>query len=218
MMPGDWLIDEKLLDKNPELKKDLINTLISMRAVLNIHEEPFMKAMTNNDKVALSYLKALHKSAIHAYEKRLCCFEEYRYPETLIAILQYEFQAEMMLKKTKPPPLVKRYIEYVKWTISSFRVRWKIEPFEDTGLKIGWQHRCMGECKRFFFSLEVSETCPSCGGKAEANEICTIPHGHMMDKGVIIGTSNCDFAPSNGNEKFAIESIKQMLGVSENGN
>lgn len=103
-----WLIDEELFNKFPELKQDLIMTLVSMRAVLDLTKDDWFSIISKNDQIAVSYAKGLEKSAIHAYCKRLCDFEEYRKPESLLAILQYEFQARMMLTKTKPPETVKK--------------------------------------------------------------------------------------------------------------
>jgi len=212
-MNETWWHDEELLTAKPELKKDLINTLIGMRAVFDLENDTGVRLAISPEKekeLAISYLKGLHKSAIHAYMKRLCDLEEYRLPETLIAILQYEFQANMMLEKTKVPISVKRYVEYVSWLIGSFRKRWGIEPFDDTGLKLGWQLYCEA-CNRWIFSDNMNEKCDICGKEAELNEICTIPYGCEFKGGKIAG--NASFAPSNGSEDKAIASVKKLLGV-----
>ncbi len=153
-----WMNDEELLNARPELKQDLIMTMVGMRAVLNLDEDVFLRAMMKRDRLSLSYCKALHKSAVHAYCKRLLDFEEYRRPESLIAVLQYEFQARMLLEKTEVPPLLRWYVEYVQWLISSFAQRWNIELFEDTGLLMGFQHRCE-KCKHTFFSEKPLDAC-----------------------------------------------------------
>lgn len=204
-----WLINEKLLDDRPELKKDLVNTLISMRAVLNLKSDVMIP---NKDTKTLAYLNALDKSAIHAYQKRLMDLEEFRLPESLLAIIQYEFQAEMLLKKTEVPVSIKMFLEYVVWTIGSFRKRWNIEPFEDTNLKIGWQHFCKN-CITTFFSNLILPRCPDCDGGVEMTSICTYPHGYEIKDGGFIRSKMSDFAPSNGSEEKAIASIKKLLGV-----
>lgn len=216
-MTEHWMHDEELFNKHPKLKRDLINVLIGMKAVIDLDKDIFIKSRTEGNKVARSYLKGLSKSGIHAYMKRLCDFEEYRKPETLVAILQYEFQANMLLNKTEVPKSIKWYVEYVSWLIGSFRERWGIEPFEDTGLEIGWQCRCaFARCERYFFALEIPDKCPSCGAdQIEINEICTVPFGHEVKNGYIIKDKFGGFAPSNGSEEKAIMSIKKILGVED---
>ena len=213
-MGETWWHEEELLDKNPELKEDLINTCIGMRAVMGLDKDTgFRLASMNEDKtkerIVKSYLNALNKSGIHAYCKRLCDFEEYRLPESLIAILQYEFQANMLLNKTDVPVSIKRYVKYVSSLIGNFRKRWNIEAFEDTDLKMGWQLQCI-KCRKWYFSDTIDFIC-SCGLETEVNEICTIPIYSEFKGGQIV--SNSSFCPSNGSEAKAIASVKKLLGV-----
>lgn len=211
-MENFWMDNEELFNRHPELQKDLINTMIGMRAVLDLEKDIFVASQIQNDKLSRSYVKALQKSAIHAYYKRLCDFEEYRKPESLVAILQYEFQARMLLEKTKVPEPVKRYVQYVRWLISSFASRWKIELFEDNRLKMGFQHRCPA-CRNFVFSENILESCPDCKSTViDLEEICTYPFNYEIQDGRIIQSKD-SFCPSNGSEDKAIMSIKKVLGV-----
>ena len=47
-----WFIDEELFNKLPELKQDLIMTLLSMRAVYELNKDVWFNMISNGDKIA----------------------------------------------------------------------------------------------------------------------------------------------------------------------